>query len=348
MKSWILSIVALLLLALPVFASGYTYDQATGYYYSASGAAFTRSCVWTYGTPGYYYCGRWYAGTPGYYTCTYYPVAPKVDVTASYDSQVSQLIAIADYRHKAETQMRKRAFETLQLQTLARELGISGAMPPYLPGIGIAMGEAYGTPAVSGNTQYGSSFQQRVEYYGQLAPSEYMAQSDRQTERAQIFGDKSREGHQALVAQALAGGERAAIIREKSYATKEILAAIEGTGTRIETRAFQWKTMPGAMGGLKVERRDDQVPQVVRADLAAQWQAAANEDCASCHGTEAKNERARKVFALESYRAMDMKAKTAVWEVLVHPDDGKRMPRTEDGKAGPRMTRERLSLWLVN
>ncbi len=323
MRLFTFALLLLALLAGSAFADGYSYDARSGHYFDSAGNAYTRICTWQ---PGYWYYGRY---VQGYYLCSYYPAQPKVAAAA----KLSYLDP--DWRKKM-LELKAQMIEQDAFVASAKALGLTVADDPVTA--------AYSRFAPQGSTIWGTSIHSLQQSWGVDPRVEGLAQSYRLAEQSIAAGKEGREGHQAVVREMGADFERRMAMATKIAGSIEILKAIEGTGTRTESKLYQWKTMPKADGGVQVERDDSQVPHTVRANVSAQWLAAAKQDCGGCH----EGDKPKGNFRVSDYQKLDMKAKVAVWERLATPDDSKRMPRTEDGSAGPRMAPERLALWLLN
>lgn len=218
---------------------------------------------------------------------------------------------------------------------------------------GVRNGGAYGTRMSSrysrttsygGATDYGTSLQDYVDLYGSIDANIAFQQSHL-LGKAMI--EAAREGtslHSGNLSELIAGANRVAETNARA-------AAVE--------RAFK-ATLPGASSTTESRSTDTGVaplpapapaPAPRPAEAAPRRMAPAPEDtsnldrvfmavyampaCASCHGAAAKNDEARKAFALEGLPSLNEEDRMVVLSAVMATDEKRGMPRGSDGKHSP-------------
>lgn len=153
-------------------AASYTYDSASGYYYSG-GTAYNRVTKWYkhyYTVAGYWYCGYYYPSYQTWEWRSYYdydPVQVKQDV--GFDAARLELIKIAAGQYRVAADIQRKADETRMLTDTAHALGLRGNFTPS-PYSGPYTGGGYaGASYNSGSTVYGASQTvTKTDQYGQI------------------------------------------------------------------------------------------------------------------------------------------------------------------------------------
>jgi mono/diheme cytochrome c family protein len=315
----------LLLLAMPVQASGYVYDAASGY--------------WTLN-------GRSYQRT---YATYFDPVTCKWVQIWGYH-EVARKQALPDYTDPQwRTKILGIVAQRVEQQNYAeslRLLGFANVMAGYGPVFPAesqySQGQAF---AAQGNTLWGYSFSQLAQLYGDANPAVLYQMANSQTQGAQALAGQAQSGFNQLLAVDGENRAKLASIMLRGEAAERVLRALVEPGGKVETKGFSFQVTPGGPNQLpKIQRSDAGVAPEQKQALAAAWQSVAQAKCAGCHaGADAKGG-----FQISAYPGLTMEQKQLVWERIASRDAAKQMPRLADGKPGTPLTGDELKLFLLN
>ncbi len=340
---------------------------------------------WSYAGDKYYYRGNYaynrYYAQPYYSYGVYYPGSYVYTYSHTYTPQTytaptpaytdpgwrSKLLDIAAARDKAESNIRKSAFEQAHYMDAVKALGLQGNF--HWQGYGVAPpypSYAYGVPhssygnlqlsnaGVQGNTLYGYSYNSIASVYGDTNLSQLYQQANRLAENAQRLSGQATTDFSALVGAEGSNRARVAEILAKSQAVQEMLRAMQDGNAKVETKTFTFKMVQGANGAMEIQKvpngppngngvaNPEQLPAPGNGQVdQAKWQQSAM-SCVACHSGQKKEG----AFDVTQYQTLTPDQKMKVVNRLTTSDDAKRMPRTQDGKVGPKMSLGEVSLWL--
>lgn len=339
---------------------GYTVYHGNSYYWKGNDA-YTRQ---QYYRPGYYAYGYYYPPSNYYqYSYSYTYQYPQAQVSYKDTDWRQKLLAIAEGRDKAEATLRKAAAEQTYFLEAVQALGLSGnftwqgygtspypVQQQYAPGGGGYQNKYFPQSGLyGGNTQYGYSVKEVAEFYGDSNPAALYQQAARLTQNAQQLAGQATGDFSALVSQEGSNRARVAEVLAKGAAAAQVLKAADAPpSSRFTKQEFRIDGAAStASGGQAVGGEGGPPPGAAAAPNGTAWRAAwqvhAQTKCAVCHaGPDAKS----KFEVMKFYDLPRTRRALLVAGRLATDDDEKRMPRTAEGHAGPRLTDAELELWM--
>jgi hypothetical protein len=321
-------------------AGSYTYNESTGYYYSADGSSFTRYWV----SPSYYWSGcSWVQYQAGYWVYT--PVtqtSTAIYPSDNYGTAVNKIFDVVKQRDKYELQNRKLAVEHSAILQVIDALGLKGnftlqgyGQSVLYPSYAFAQSHDvnYANPVlnsagINGTTQYGYTFDQLAQSYGTLDLNTIYQQAARNAQTAQQLGGDATSQFSGLVDKAGAGAARVAEILAQAEAKKKVLEAAT-RATQIPPSTTTQTTINGT-GTTVVPVQPQQPvtnPPVQPLDDAGFVNQVLKPNCFACHGN------GNKVGGVDlsnwTMLGADIKAKAR--QRVTSTDDAVRMPKAKDG-----------------
>ena len=330
-------------------ASDYVYRD--GYYWHGS-TPYTRQLVQT---PGYWSCGRYVAGQT-YYQYTQAAYTPHAAKLPDYrdPNALSKLLDIAAERSKAQSALLKDRADYDNFANAVKLLGLEGnfrypsvdpfARMPYASGtalIGpngyVIDGHAYQHFGAQASTVYGYS--QLANVYSPDLNQLYL-QAAQLTQSSINAGQTANQGFQALVTDQAAAQAKVEELKAKREFAMAMLQSLSSE-PKLAAQGVQFRITPQ---GAFEAKTDQATPEQVQA-LRKEFTAVKTQLCASCHSGAKK----AGGFDIASWSSLSPADRDRIiMERLTTADESKRMPRTKDGRPGPKVEGRNLLLFQMN
>lgn len=315
-------------------ADGYTYRQ--GYWWWGN-SAYTRAQTYK---SAYWYCGRYYPAI-NYWTYTY-SHEYKVPIDYKDPGWRGKLLDAAKQKLAQDAKILENALEQQYYMQAVKEFGLQGALKDYgLQGpysySNLTSTQVYGGGGTTLYQSTGVSYNTLAQVYGDNNVAALFQQYGRLTENAQNLGGKATSDFAALIGQEQQGRSKVAELLAKAEAVKQAFKALENSSATLLQQKTVIQTMPYADGG-----GSGQASGGNGKALADLFEQSASNRCASCHNPQNK----KGGFNVYDFRKLDPDYQAKVVERITTSDEAKRMPRLEDGRAGPRVPSEEIQAWV--